>query len=528
MSLNFLVLLLLISSRICAEIGEREEIVTISSSTDEDFVTTGNGSINQINYEKMHNAENKPTDGTVDPLTIEQLNRFSNFKNRLIIDFPREDSKRFQPDLPDYYKVASTRGFIFTFVSVALLFSIFATFYLRIFSGECGGYKTIIRKPSKALRYTVFTRMSVGVIVFAVGFTLTSYLAYSDRKIAFQAAEKLQESNIKQLNQIEWLIKEIKRINKIKFNVIYSILSYEHFRIGQFISDLTKVYTQSLEKAEEVNRILFYGTKNNVFLKLLVVLIILGVILISWFFVYKDRKLTNALSLAFLAGILAVYMFHVLGSSFNYFSIFTEMCKESIEIFDPVKGDLRVRFDNSFQNFLTCLPQKETELMTAQMNSLLIGENTLLLVLRNFFKNVDNTLIPGFGGLDGAVVLDVFKDKIREQVLDHTQVDGKTDTLLRQNLLHVLEVALRIPKLYSKANKLHNCFSLSQWSKELNESMCASGVLYQYYSLFSFFVAILGVLIVCIAIFSSENIIRGLYNEEIQYVKTNKLRYDWN
>jgi len=29
-------------------------------------------------------------------------------------------------------------------------------------------------------------------------------------------------------------------------------------------------------------------------------------------------------------------------------------------------------------------------------------------------------------------------------------------------------------------------------------------------------------------IFLSENVIRGIYNEEIKYVKTNKQRYDWN
>ena len=41
-------------------------------------------------------------------------------------------------------------------------------------------------------------------------------------------------------------------------------------------------------------------------------------------------------------------------------------------------------------------------------------------------------------------------------------------------------------------------------------------------------IAILGLLIISIGVYLSENIIWGIYNEEIQYVKTNKSRYDWN
>ena len=42
------------------------------------------------------------------------------------------------------------------------------------------------------------------------------------------------------------------------------------------------------------------------------------------------------------------------------------------------------------------------------------------------------------------------------------------------------------------------------------------------------FGAIIGIFIIGSGIYLSENVIRGIYNEEIKYVKTNKLRYDWN
>lgn len=42
------------------------------------------------------------------------------------------------------------------------------------------------------------------------------------------------------------------------------------------------------------------------------------------------------------------------------------------------------------------------------------------------------------------------------------------------------------------------------------------------------FGAIIGIFIIACGIYLSENVIRGIYNEEIKYVKTNKLRYDWN
>ena len=39
---------------------------------------------------------------------------------------------------------------------------------------------------------------------------------------------------------------------------------------------------------------------------------------------------------------------------------------------------------------------------------------------------------------------------------------------------------------------------------------------------------VIGLLVIATGTYLSENVIRGIYEEEIQYVKTNKSRYDWN
>lgn len=512
-----------------SEIQGREEIITLSGSSNERMVTTGNAVQNDIKYELMH--LNSTETGSFTPIpktTHEDLHFYSKFKNRVIMDFPSEDPKQFKPDLPSYYKVASKRGIVFTAIALFMLLTLFSIFYLRIFSGECGGNKTIIRKPQKAKRYSIFTRISVGLLLFSVGFGLTGYLFYFDRSLSLTAGDQLVDANQRQLNRINAIIKSIKSINKKKFNIMYSVLSYEHFQIGWFLDNLVATYQKSKSKSQEIRDVLFLGTKNNMFIKFMVIILTVLALTVTWFFVYKNRSLTNGLVVAFIMGIIAVYMMHVLGSSFNYFSIFVELCHESIDTFNAKKPHMRVRFENSFQSFLTCLPQKETESLVAQMNSLLIAENTLLTVLRNFFKTVDLYALPTFNNLEDAGSVNANLDKIRSSIEKHTVKDDKVDHVLRGNMLKVLDSAYDIPQIYNKASELHNCLELKKWNDFLNTKMCTDGLWYQYYGLIAYLVAFLGICIIGAGFFSSENIIRGLYNEEIQYVKTNKLRYDWN
>lgn len=75
---------------------------------------------------------------------------------------------------------------------------------------------------------------------------------------------------------------------------------------------------------------------------------------------------------------------------------------------------------------------------------------------------------------------------------------------------------------------LSNCQTQKEWSKMANSSLCKSGLKYEVYALLGLGICIMGLLLLAASFFLSENVIRGIYNEEIQYVNTNKLRFDWN
>lgn len=63
---------------------------------------------------------------------------------------------------------------------------------------------------------------------------------------------------------------------------------------------------------------------------------------------------------------------------------------------------------------------------------------------------------------------------------------------------------------------------------EINETLCSQGLKWELYAMIFMILTIGALFILAGGIFLSENVIRGIYNEEIKYVKTNKLRYDWN
>ena len=62
----------------------------------------------------------------------------------------------------------------------------------------------------------------------------------------------------------------------------------------------------------------------------------------------------------------------------------------------------------------------------------------------------------------------------------------------------------------------------------MNNTLCKNGIKHEYYLMFALLGVLLSLFVLITTIYLSENVIRGIYNEEIQYVKTNKLRYDWN
>ena len=49
------------------------------------------------------------------------------------------------------------------------------TIYVRVSLGECGGYKTVIHKPSREKRLRKIYGLVVGITLFTIGFNLSLY-----------------------------------------------------------------------------------------------------------------------------------------------------------------------------------------------------------------------------------------------------------------------------------------------------------------------------------------------------------------
>ena len=113
----------------------------------------------------------------------------------LILDFPSEDPKVFRPQYSDYWYISSKRGFIFNLLAICSLLFIFWVFILRIAMGECGGYKTIIRKPKKALRHEKIKIILFGCLIFAGTICGSLYFSIKDFEDSKFLGKSLVERN---------------------------------------------------------------------------------------------------------------------------------------------------------------------------------------------------------------------------------------------------------------------------------------------------------------------------------------------
>ena len=55
---------------------------------------------------------------------------------------------------------------------------------MRVTLGECGGYKTVIHKPSKKKRLRKFYGLAVGITFLIVGMNISLYNLWKEKKIA--------------------------------------------------------------------------------------------------------------------------------------------------------------------------------------------------------------------------------------------------------------------------------------------------------------------------------------------------------
>ena len=91
-----------------------------------------------------------------------------------------------------------------------------------------------------------------------------------------------------------------------------------------------------------------------------------------------------------------------------------------------------------------------------------------------------------------------------------------------------LDTFKELNTLYTSLDSIASCHYMKTWAESANQKTCSDSINKEFYLLFVLGAAILGLIVLGVGVYLSENIIRGIYNEEIQYVKTNKLRFDWN
>lgn len=91
-----------------------------------------------------------------------------------------------------------------------------------------------------------------------------------------------------------------------------------------------------------------------------------------------------------------------------------------------------------------------------------------------------------------------------------------------------VNVFMKLEGILEDLNGLSQCSKQKEWAHEVNTELCEQGLNWEFYAMILLLFSIAAIFSLAVGTFLSENVIRGIYNEEIKYVKTNKLRYDWN
>lgn len=133
---------------------------------------------------------------------------------------------------------------------------------MRISKGNCGGYKTKVRKPSKELRHnrikiviisSIFTIIFLGTTIFclAKASKITNFLGTSlidKNNFQYQLVNKLNQDSISA---------RIKFINQAKYEVKNSDVNFEYFKVGYFLKTVVKEYKKSLDNSIEFRKNFF-------------------------------------------------------------------------------------------------------------------------------------------------------------------------------------------------------------------------------------------------------------------------------
>lgn len=91
-----------------------------------------------------------------------------------------------------------------------------------------------------------------------------------------------------------------------------------------------------------------------------------------------------------------------------------------------------------------------------------------------------------------------------------------------------MDTFLELDDILKELKSLQDCSLQKDWSYEVNQELCDKGLRFEFYAMIFLLMAISAMFPLSVAIFLTENVIKGIYQEESRYVKTNKQRYDWN
>ena len=87
------------------------------------------------------------------------------------------------------------RGQIFELIGIIFLFVAVWTIYMRVSLGECGGYKTVIHKPSREKRLRKIYGLIIGISLFVIGLNICLYNLWKEKKISEEISESLIKYN---------------------------------------------------------------------------------------------------------------------------------------------------------------------------------------------------------------------------------------------------------------------------------------------------------------------------------------------
>lgn len=503
--------------------ASREEIITYVQGAKRRYKTTGNGNANEIFYPNLHLPFSLSEPLKTKRKIREQLQTYYNIRDIWLLDVANEDPRAFLPTSTSYWEAAAKRGYLFNLIGLSFIVMAFWVFVLRIAFGECGGYKMIIRRSEKKDRYFLHAISLTGFLVFTSAYCYTVYYMLSERMISRDIGKSLIRRNKHQLESSEKLKRYLKNTNVRKMTVTYSEVPFDKFKIGDHMRGLINEYTESLEEAYKFRESFFETASNAISSRALILLFITGCSLTAFMVAYKKRIRMVSMIVSMILLFVVLFCFDNISSLFNFWSVYIDMCKVTVPIFDHKDMSLRYMPTHPFQNILTCLGSENKQNLVTQINSVLIAQNSIFIMLRNYFEIQDRGLIME-GLLDSALSVERNIGKIVERLKNTSEGNRRSFSDYKKYIMLITE----LNKTHDELERLSSCHELNVWITEFNDNVCGVNLSNYYNMMWGYAFIILGVFTMVCTMYISESIVQSLHKEESFYVKTRKLRFDWN